>query len=92
MKKEELRKRFLAKRNKLSKSEIIKRGNLAKEKLFSIKEYKKADKVMFFVSFNKEIHTHSAIKKALKEKIVSVPKIIESNIIPCIIKSFSELS
>ena len=90
MDKEGIRERLLKKRNLLEKKEIIEKGNLVKEKLFSLKEYKKAKTVMFFVSFGKEIFTHNLIRENRDKKIV-VPKIIDFEIIPCIIKDFGEL-
>ncbi|MFH1073973.1 MAG: 5-formyltetrahydrofolate cyclo-ligase [Candidatus Firestonebacteria bacterium] len=44
------------------------------KKLFSLPEFKKAKKVMFYVSFNNEVDTHKMISKALKiKKKIYVP-------------------
>jgi len=92
MGKDEIREKILEKRSKLEKSKIIEKGNLVKEKLFSLEEYKKAKTVMFFVSFRKEAYTQDMIKEALKDKIVVVPKVKKFELIPCRIKDFLELA
>ena len=93
MDKNQIREIVLEKRNKLDKKIIIEKGNIVKEKLFALPEYKKAKTIMFFLSFSKEVYTHDMVKEALedKDKEVVVPKIKEFEIIPCSIKKFSEL-
>jgi len=91
MDKNQIRESLLEKRNKLTKEKVIEKGNLVKDKLFSLEEYKKAKTVMFFVSFRKEVYTHDAIKEALKDKTVIVPKIIDFEVVPCIINDFNKL-
>ncbi|MFH1641393.1 MAG: 5-formyltetrahydrofolate cyclo-ligase [Nanoarchaeota archaeon] len=85
--KSRIRKEILCKRTAdKAKSELI------KQKLLSLGEYKKARKIMAYVSFGTEVDTHSIIKEALKEKIVAVPKIKGWEMIPCRIDDFSELN
>lgn len=91
MNKTKLREKLLEKRKKIDKKELIEKGNIIKEKLFELEEYKKAKTVMFFVSFEKEIYTHDIIQKALENKNVVVPKVIDFEIVPCIINDFLEL-
>lgn len=93
MDKNTLREKLLEKRGELDKEEVIKKGNILKEKLFSLKEYKKAKTVMFFVSFGKEIYTHNMVQEALKDesKTIVIPKVVEFELIPCIIENFSGL-
>ena len=93
MNKNTLREKLLEERRKLDKEGVIKRGNILKEKLFSLEEYKKAKTVMFFVSFGKEIYTHNMVEEALKDesKTIAVPKVVEFELIPCIIENFSGL-
>ncbi len=93
MDKDEIRNLVFKKRNKLEKKEVIEKGNIVKEKLFCLDEYKKAKTVMFFLSFGKEVYTYDMVREALedKSKNVIVPKIKEFEIISCRIKDFSEL-
>ena len=93
MNKNTLRESLLEERRKLDKESIIKKGNILKEKLFSLEEYKKAKTVMFFVSFGKEVYTHNMVQEALREedKSVVIPKIVDFELIPCIIEKFSGL-
>ncbi len=91
MQKEAIRREILEKRKLLKKEEVIEKGNLAMQKLFSTAEYKNAKDVMFFVSFGKELYTHDGIRQALEEKRVVVPKIVEFEIVPCRLNDFREL-
>ena len=49
--KEELRRKFLAIRNRNSQEDVDKKSGMISEKLFSLPEYLKAGMVMFYVSF-----------------------------------------
>jgi len=91
MNKEEIREKISEKRKQLSKQDVIDLGEKVKEKLFSLEEYKNAKTVMFFMSFGKEIHTHKIVEEALKNKTVVVPKIVDNEIVPCVINDFTEL-
>lgn len=71
--KENLRKELKEKRRKITKEENRKKSKEIKERLFSLKEYKDARVVLFYVSYNGEVFTRDMIKEALKEKIVIVP-------------------
>lgn len=87
-----LRKKILEKRNKLTRKQIIKKSNIIKEKLFSLPDYEKAKKILFYVSFGSEVDTHDMIKESLKIKKVVVPKVKDHELILSRIHSFSELS
>jgi len=91
MNKNDIREHILEKKKRLDKEEVVEKGNIVKEKLFSLEEYKKAKTVMFFVSFGKEIYTHDMVDEALKHKKVIVPKIVEFELFPCVINDFSEM-
>lgn len=71
--KEKIRKEMKEKRRKLSKEENRKKSKEIKERLFSLKEYRDAETVLFYVSYNGEVFTHDMIKESLKEKKVVVP-------------------
>jgi len=92
MNKNEIRETVLEKRNNVERDEVIKKGNLVKEKLFSLEEFKKAKTIMCFVSYGKEIFTHHLIIDSFKDKTVVVPKVKDFEIIPCIIRNFGELN
>ena len=47
--------------------------------------------IMFFVSFNSEVHTHDMIKQAFKNKLVVVPKVVHKDIEPSVIIDFDNL-
>ncbi|MFH2028520.1 MAG: 5-formyltetrahydrofolate cyclo-ligase [Nanoarchaeota archaeon] len=90
--KHKIRKEILKKRNALTKTQIKLRSKKIEKILFSLKEYKKAKTVMFYVSFGSEVFTHDMIKDALKSKIVVVPKTLDHRMTPSLIKSFKELN
>ena len=71
--KEKLRKEIKEKRRKLTKEENRKKSKEVKERLFGLKEYRDAESVLFYVSYDDEVFTHDMIKEALKDKRVIVP-------------------
>ncbi len=73
--KENLRKKFLAIRNRISREDVDKKSGMISEKLFSLPEYLEAGTVMFYVSFQSEVRTDGMIREALKEKRVVVPAV-----------------
>ena len=89
--KNNLKQSIIEKRNSLSKEEIIEKSSIIKKRLFNLEQFKKSKTVMFFVSFNSEVHTHEIIKEALKNKIVVVPKVEVHDIEPSIITDFDGL-
>lgn len=74
-----------------------KRKNLDKlifEKVIASKEYKDAECIFIFVSYDSEVDTHNIIKQAIKDgKKLCVPKVIslEEGMIIVQIKSFEDL-
>ena len=86
-----IRKAILEKRSKVSVKEVKSLSQKIRTSLFSLKEYKSAKAVMFYVSFNKEVSTREMIKEALKTKTVIVPKCVKNEIAPYAIKSIEEL-
>lgn len=73
MDKKELRYQILKQRKKISTDEIIQRSDLIFEKIIKMELFEKSKYIMIYVSFDKEIHTHSFIKYCLKigKKIVT---------------------
>jgi 5-formyltetrahydrofolate cyclo-ligase len=72
LKKKKLREEILKKLHDISKEEKEKKVKELKKKLFSLKEFKKAKCVMFYVSKHYEIDTHEMIDEsiAMGKKVV----------------------
>lgn len=86
-----LKQSILEKRESLTKDEILEKSAKIEEALISLPQYKKSKTVMFFVSFNSEVHTHEMIKNSLGKKTVAVPKITGHEIEPSLIIDFDNL-
>ena len=86
-----IRKKIIETRNRCSDEDIIKNSKKIKTKLFSLKEFKKAKTVMFFVSFGKEVNTHEMIKQALNNKTVAVPVVKNNKLLISKIDRFEDL-
>ncbi len=72
--KDELRKLIKKKRNNLSKNYVFKKSLQIKKLLFNLDEFKQANTILFYISYDNEVFTHDMIKEALKnEKHVIVP-------------------
>lgn len=89
--KNQLKQSILEKRNSLTQTEILEKSGKIKDNLFSLDEFKKSKTVMFFVSFNSEVHTHQMIKESFGKKIVVVPKVIGHEIEPSVIIDLDNL-
>ena len=89
--KNKLKESILEKRNLLSKGEILEKSGKIHDNLFNLQQYKKSKIIMFFVSFNSEVDTHSMIREALKDKTVVVPKVVHHEIEPSVIIDFDNL-
>jgi 5-formyltetrahydrofolate cyclo-ligase len=61
------------KRTKHSKEENIKKSKEIKEKLFNLKEFKDAETILFYVSYNGEVFTHDMICELFYKKNIIVP-------------------
>lgn len=90
--KNQLKEAILEKRNLLAKKEIMERSKKIENTLFNLEEYKNSKSVMFFVSFNSEVHTHEMIKRALKNKTLIIPKVVHKEIEPSVIIDFDNLA
>ncbi len=91
--KQKLREIILEKRNSLTKEDILKKSNKIMEKLFSLPEFKKAKKIMFYVSKDNEVFTHNMIKELINKKKILVPvtDYENKNLIISELKNFSDL-
>ena len=89
--KNQIKESILGQRNSLPQKEIIERSKRIQHNLFNLEQYKKSKTIMFFVSFNTEVHTHDMIKTALKSKTVVVPKVSHNEIEQSLIIDFDNL-
>tara|TARA_Y100000310_G_scaffold151292_1_gene150900 strand:- start:1547 stop:2101 length:555 start_codon:yes stop_codon:yes gene_type:complete len=89
--KDEIRDKLTISRNSLDDGVIKEKSKQIEKSLFSLEEYKNSKNVMFYVSFGNEVETHDMIKKALKDKVVIVPKVVFGEIKPSLLGDFSQL-
>jgi 5-formyltetrahydrofolate cyclo-ligase len=93
--KQELKQEIIAKREGLTKEEVIEKSSKIKESLYALKEFKEAKNIMIYVSFNNEVDTINIIKELLekKEKNIIVPYVVKNNPILQLseLKDFDEL-
>lgn len=92
MKKEEIRKKILQKRNELPSSEILEKSNEIISKLISLKEFRKAKRILCYVSFGSEVFTHELIQAYIDKKDIAVPVVKENELALSYIKDWKELS
>ncbi len=77
--KDEVRRNYIAIRNRLQKHEVTDISKVIAERLKQLEIIKSAKSIMCFVSFGNEVHTHELIKMWLSEgKQVSVPSVANS--------------
>ncbi len=87
-----IRKKMKVIRGHLSRDEQAKKSDLILKNLFSLVELKKAQTVFTYLSFGNEVSTKELTNKLLKlNKTVCVPRIINGDIKPIIIKSLDDL-
>ena len=78
--KDQQRESLLNKRAQLTKREIADKSKTIKERLFKLKDFNLAEKIMFYLSFRNEVSTELMIKKALKRgKRIVVPSSDKEN-------------
>lgn len=87
-----VRKKMMTLRKSISKSDIETWSRAIMNRLFEMEEYKEANHVMFYVSYDNEVKTHEMIIKTLSSpKKVSVPLLEKEKIIPVEIRRWDEL-
>lgn len=75
MDKPQIRKEMIAKRNKLSRKQILENSGKIFDRLYSSSLYKNAKTIMIYVSIGSEVFTHDFIQRAiLGGKKILVPK------------------
>ncbi len=92
--KEKLRKKIKEKRKKQSKEENRKKSKEIKERLFSLKEFKEAETVLFYISYNSEVFTHDIILESFYKKNIIVPisNPVDCTLILSHLKNWEELN
>lgn len=75
--KQDIRKELLKKRNSLTEEQCQKYSKLIEEQLFSLNQYKNADTLLIYASYQKEVSTYGIIKSALQDgKRIFCPKVL----------------
>jgi len=73
--KDSLRTNVIRKRKDLSDSELKEKSNNIKKIIFKMKEFKEAETILFYISYDNEVDTHQMIKDCISVgKIVIVPR------------------
>ena len=87
MTKEQIRNRILLRLKTQKEEEREQKSKIIKEKLFKSSIFKKAKRVMFYISFDGEVNTREMIKEAQNlGKIVAVPVCKKKKImLPCVL-------
>lgn len=86
-----LRRKIIAARNRLSSQEIAEKSKAIATRLFSLPAFKRAEVVMFFLSYGSEVNTIGMAKEAMSngKQVVApltVPK--RRELIPSLLKNF----
>ena len=77
--KKEIRREVTEKKNKLTKEQVTEWSLQLKEKFCGLEEYKNAESIYFYLTFNKEVQTAPMIRRALADgKRVAVPVTLPS--------------
>ena len=78
--KNKTRERLLENRKKMSKNDVLEKSELIKKRFFALQEFKEAENIAFYVSYDNEVYTHDMIKESMaKKKNVFVPYVDKKN-------------
>lgn len=87
-----IRKKILKIRKKIGKKTVDANSAEILDKLFRLREFCRAKKVMFYSSFANEVSTTKMIEKSLElKKQIFLPKILKDKIVPVQIYNLKEL-
>ncbi len=89
--KNEIRKRILERRNTLSAYEVLEKSNRIISKLEEQTEFRDADIISCYISFDNEVYTHGLIKKYCGIKKIAVPYIRHGEIALSYVHNWNEL-
>lgn len=87
--KQEIRSKILIKLKKQKEANRERKSAIIKKKLFKSPVFKRAKKIMFYISFDGEVNTREMIKEAKKTgKIIAVPvyRFKDNKIEPCLLQ------
>ncbi len=93
MDKNEIRKVTLKRRRSMSENEVKEKSKIIIDKLMNTEEFKKAENLMVFLSFDNEVYTFDLIEKAINMgKKVIVPYTVKDTceIIPTLLNNIEE--
>jgi 5-formyltetrahydrofolate cyclo-ligase len=93
MNKQEIRNIVKKRRNSMSENEVAEKSRIIIEKLMDTEEFKRAENIMIFLSFNNEVYTYNLIDKCIElGKKVVVPYTVKDTyeIIPTVLGSIEE--
>ena len=93
--KNRLRKELMKVRNNLSKPELMEKSDRIKKRLFEMYELKKSSTILFYISYDNEVHTHKMIKESMSNgKRIVVPSTFKKNrrLIPSELKNWNNLT
>ena len=90
-KKAALRAAVLEKRESLQKEEVMEYSEQIAKCLSVLDPFSKAKVVLFYASFNNEVHTHGMINASLLSKKVLLPKMVQREIVPSLILTMENL-
>ena len=68
-----VRKELIELRKKISKSDVLEKSNIIKNKLFELPEFKESSTILFYVSYGNEVFTHDMIKESMNILIAPFP-------------------
>ena len=71
--KEKLRKEIKEKRIKHTKEDNREKSNEIKERLFNLKEFREAETILFYISYDGEVFTHDMILERFYKKNIIIP-------------------
>lgn len=81
VRKQDIRKEFLKKRNSLSEEKVEKYSKLITDKVLALKQYREADEILIYASYQKEVSTYEIMTEALQAgKTVYCPKVLGAGI------------
>ena len=76
-----IRKEILSIRNKMLPADVKSAGIIIANKFFDSEEFKKAEELLIYTSYNNEVDTYAIIKKSFEDnKKIAVPKVIDNGI------------
>ncbi|HID26181.1 MAG TPA: 5-formyltetrahydrofolate cyclo-ligase [Thermoplasmata archaeon] len=92
--KKKTRSKIIAIRKNIPLNEVMTWSKRVGERFFNLQEYRNAEVIMFYVSYDNEVYTHDMIKKTLsdgKRVVVPLSDTKRREVLPVEIQGFDEL-